>query len=50
MFQLGLTDVTYGDNSALFCDAIPGELQSKFTVSVKPYMWSWLCDADIKMH
>ncbi len=30
--------------------AVPGELTSKFTMSKKPYIWSWLCDAYVKMY
>ncbi len=29
--------------------AVSGELPSKFTVW-KQYIWSWLCDANIKMY
>ncbi len=30
------------------CNAVPGGLLSKFTTSEKPYIWSWLCDANVK--
>jgi len=31
-------------------NTVPGELTSKFTMSEKPYIWSWLCDANVKMY
>ncbi len=30
--------------------AVPGELPSKFTMSEKPNIGSWLCDANVKMY
>uniref|UniRef100_A0A8C2DHM7 Synapsin-1 n=1 Tax=Cyprinus carpio TaxID=7962 RepID=A0A8C2DHM7_CYPCA len=32
------------------CNAVPGELLSKFTTSENPCIWSWLCDANVKMN
>ncbi len=30
-------------------NAVSGELTSKFIKLAKPYVWSWLCDANIKI-
>lgn len=32
------------------CNAAPGELLIKVTVSEEPYIWCWLCDANVKMY
>ncbi len=31
-------------------NAVPGVLPSKFTMSEKPYIWSRLCNVNIKMY
>lgn len=36
--------------SVMTCNAVPGALRSKFTVSEKPYIWIWLFDANVKMY
>lgn len=40
----------FSSTPSLKCDAVPDELPSKFTKSEKPYIWSWLYDANVKLN